>query len=48
MSEEKKQEVSQTFFAEFKQDAEKFAGGKYLTKKELKYRVGDKDLEQTW
>lgn len=48
MTEEKKQEVSQTFFAEFKQNADKFIGGKYLTKKELKYRVGDKDLDQAW
>lgn len=48
MSEEKKQEVPQTFFAEFKQDAEKFAGGKYLTKKELKYRADAKDLDWLW
>ena len=48
MSEEKKQEVSQTFFAEFKQNADKFIGGKYLTKDELKYRVNREDLDQAW
>ena len=48
MARKKKEEVSQTFYAEFKQDIDKFIDGKYLTKDELKHRMGQKDFNGMW
>ena len=45
---ENKRKVPIGFFADFRREIEKIGGEKYLTKKELKYRVNGDDFEDTW
>ena len=40
--------VPMEFFADFKREMEKIGGDKYLTRDELRYRIGSDNFESTW